>query len=314
MPLQTSHRPQIIEDLYGNPHVKESLEAVLSRTKDKPHSFLITGASGCGKTTIGYIIKNMVECADSDFYYYNAANTRGIDTIREIAENSKYPPMFGKSKVYLLDECHMATKNASEAALLLLEDTQPFCYFVLCTTEPEQLKDTLKRRCHHYTVMPLKSTEMMELLEDTLSREKIKGYPKTILTQIIKISNGSPGKALKFLDMVIDITNDEYAMKLLSAEDAETQAIDLCRILVDFQNGAAYKWKEAQNVLRDLEADAESVRFQILGYMNKCMLGKGNTAQFAEIAANFIESFSYSGKAGLILATYSAIFLSGGSK
>jgi len=112
MSLYQTHRPTTLDEVVGNKSIKESLESVLSR-EDKPHAFLFTGPSGTGKTTFSRIIKDMLECSEEDFYEYNSANTRGIDTIREIAQNCHYSALISKVKVYLLDECFSENTTVS---------------------------------------------------------------------------------------------------------------------------------------------------------------------------------------------------------
>ena len=105
MPLHTTHRPTKLDDIVGNESTVESLRSVLGREDDRPHSFLFTGPAGSGKTTTARILKNELNCSDSDLYLYNGANSRGIDTIREIVTNSNFAPMFGEVKLIVIEEC-----------------------------------------------------------------------------------------------------------------------------------------------------------------------------------------------------------------
>lgn len=105
LPLHTKYRPSNFDTFYGNDSLVSSLISILTRKEGQPRTFLFQGPSGCGKTTIARIMKSYLECSDEDFYEYNAANTRGIDTIREIRAAAEYKPWLGKVKIYLLDEC-----------------------------------------------------------------------------------------------------------------------------------------------------------------------------------------------------------------
>lgn len=106
MSMINKHRPKSIKQLVGNEALKKSLESLLSRKKeDMPTSYLFSGASGCGKTTLAKIIANSLGITDKDLGYYNAANTRGIDTIRAIIEASQYSSLTGGAKMFILDEC-----------------------------------------------------------------------------------------------------------------------------------------------------------------------------------------------------------------
>lgn len=104
MPLHIDYRPNDFNTLYGNEEIKDSLESIINR-EDKPHSYLFIGPSGCGKTTIARIWASMLKVSKFDYYEYNTANTRGIDTIRDIAEKCQYSPQLGDVKFYLIDEC-----------------------------------------------------------------------------------------------------------------------------------------------------------------------------------------------------------------
>ncbi|GAG60002.1 unnamed protein product, partial [marine sediment metagenome] len=148
MSLQQDYRPKSFKTFIGNEDVVESLTKILKRKKI-PSAFLFTGPSGCGKTTIPRIIARMFK-VDHDFKELNAANDRGIKPIRALIDDMSFQPLHGDKKFILLDEAHMITGTAQEALLKALEEPPPWVTWLICTTNPEALKGTLKRRCHNY--------------------------------------------------------------------------------------------------------------------------------------------------------------------
>ena len=208
MPLHTIHRPATLDDIIGNESVVDSLRSVLARDKDKPHSFLFTGPSGTGKSTLAKILKTELNCSNSDFYLFNSSNQRGIETIRDIIDSCQFAPMSGEVKLFVLEEFHQVTGPAQEALLVTLEEPPSHVYFVLCTTESDKLKPTIKRRCHHYEMKPLNTIELNTLIIRTLEKEGINEFPENVINKIISVCDGSPGKALNLLDTVIDAVTD----------------------------------------------------------------------------------------------------------
>lgn len=298
MPLHTTYRPKTLDDFFGNEAIVESLKSVLERKKDRPHTFLFSGPSGCGKTTLARILKHELKCEDMDFYIYNSANTRGIDTIREINEKKSFSPMNGEVKIYILEEAAGLTTQAQESMLDMIEQPPSHVFFILCTTEPEKLKVTIKRRCHHYEVQPLFRNEMKKLMNTILERED-KEIEKSIFDKIISLANGSAGIALKMLDSIIDMDDEEQMLDTLeSSTMKEEEVISLCRELVKNRS-----WKKVSKILGGIKGDAESIRYAVLGYMSKVLLNSGRE-DIAEIISLFSDSYIYCGKAGLILSCH----------
>ena len=314
MPLHTKHRPQTLEEFVGNETMIKSLKSVL-RGEDAQHTFLLTGPSGCGKTTLARIIKNELNCSDYDFRQFNASNTRGIDTVREVLDEMALAPMKGKVKIYFFDECHSLTKPAQEALLKDTEQPPSHVYFIFCTTEPDKLKETFTRRGFQGEVKRFVRGEIVSLLNSVLEKEldpeDFKSYPQKIISKIAMVCNGSPGQALKILDSIIDIAdNDEayHAVEVATASEASTQ--ELNRAIADQRMGFKAKWPRVQSLLRDISAEPEALRKGILTYLEKIMYGNSASMEIVEMIEIFSDSCMYSYKAGLIAMCYHACLLS----
>ena len=160
--LYNDYRPKTLEEVVGHEEIKESLKS-LFKEKTSPHAFLFSGPSGTGKTTFARIIANMLG-GNGDIIEVNTANTNGIDFIRELNEIAKYPSLFGKSKVFILDEGQMLTREGQNAILKLFEDSPKHSYFILATTDPQKLLPTLKNRCLSFTLKSLSNKDIESIL------------------------------------------------------------------------------------------------------------------------------------------------------
>ena len=179
-PLHLAYRPKNFDEIFGNTAVIESLKSIFSRKSDFSHAMLFQGPSGCGKTTLARIVKDLLGCKGSDYTEINASNNRGIDTARLIVDNMKYRPMIpgSKCRVYLLDECHQITGDAANALLKALEDTPAHVYFLLCTTNPGKLLQTIRNRCMIFEVQSLTDDQLVELLKWVLDCEEFTNMPR----------------------------------------------------------------------------------------------------------------------------------------
>lgn len=305
--LQNIYRPKSFKTFVGNKDVLESLQSVLARDK-APSAFLITGPSGTGKSTLGRIIKKELGCKDTDFKELNSADDRGIDGMRKLISDMKFTP-YGKTKVFLLDEFHQCTSTAIEALLKGIEEPPPYMHWIFCTTNPEVLKPTFKRRCHIYELEALRDTELHVLFKRILKREKRDQFVTLkIRNKIVDLANGSAGIALKLLDMVIDMEDEERALNTLkSSGSTETDVIEICRALTAYNMPAKTKWLKVKKLLKDFKGDGESSRFPILAYFNSILLNNGGEDTFFAMQP-FLKNFRDSGKAGLACACFESIF------
>jgi len=311
MALNVKYRPKILDEVSGNEPIVSALRAALENKEGMSHTYLFTGRPGCGKTTFAFVLKEHLEVIKGDFLIYDTANTRGIDFIRDIVDGLKNAPMYGKRKLYLLDECHQITPEGLNALLRTLEYGCPeHCFIVLCTAEFDSIRKTLKealvRRCRHYEVKPLNTREMGELLNRVLKAEGFgDDYPETITDKIISLSEGSPGHALSMLDSVINMTDEDEILEAISyAAYGSKEVFDICRILshpTEFN-----KWNRIREIIPNIKKnDVEGLRYGMLNWLEKVLLNKGES-DIAEIMILLTETFMYTGRAGLTLACYLA--------
>ena len=301
-PLHTKYRPKSFEEFIGGDSIVESLRSVLSEEGATSKSYLFTGPSGCGKTTLARIIKTELGCSDRDFIEMNTANTRGIDSIREIISYCHYAPFEGKVKIYHFDEAGKLTNDAQNALLKILEDTPSHVYFVLSTTDPQKLLKTIRTRCTTYNLRLLRRSELIKLLKRVCEEEGL-DFDPDILKEIARVSEGTPRQALVILGQVAGVKKESEILKIIEEGSvSETQIIDLCRILMEGRKG---KWKEVATILKGIDSEPESVRYAVLGYFNSVLLNREDN-RIVEIIELFTDSFMYSGRAGLTAACFFA--------
>ena len=212
-------RPQTYEDVIGQQHVTQTLQNAI-RSGRIAHAYIFSGARGVGKTTTARILAKALNCAagptptpdntcDScreitagnslDVIEIDAASNRGIDQIRELRDMVRYAPASGRYKVIILDEAHMLTDEASNALLKTLEEPPDRVIFVMATTEPEALADTIRSRSQHFHFRALQFHEITSALADVAKREGLRVEPEA-LAVMARAAEGSVRDALSLLE------------------------------------------------------------------------------------------------------------------
>lgn len=300
MAFNLKYRPQTFKEFMGNSATVRSLQAVL-QTKEKPNAYFFSGPSGCGKTTLARIIAKELDCNENDIREYNMSNNRGIDTAREIISNLPFRPLYGQTKVYILDEVHKATPEFQNALLKAVEEPPEHAFFIFCTTEPNKVIKTIKNRCACFELYSLSVKTLMKIISSIADKEKIKLEEKHI-KQIANVAHGSPRQATIILEQVKGI-DTKHIMKFIKSyqADDERETIELCRALLNRNS-----WKTISPILKNMKAEPETIRRAILGYMSAVLLNGINEQAIIVIEA-FSDNFYDSGKAGLILACYESI-------
>src|ERR1700723_2637932 len=212
-------RPQKFSDLVGQQHVTETLANAIKNDR-VAHAYIFSGARGVGKTTAARILARALNCVhgptatpcgecDSckeiasgnslDVIEIDAASNRGIDQIRELREMVRYAPAGGRHKVVILDEAHALTAEASNALLKTLEEPPDKVIFVMATTEPENLGETIRSRSQHFHFRALSFTEISSALEEICVKESLTAEPGAIAV-MARAAEGSLRDGLSLLE------------------------------------------------------------------------------------------------------------------
>ncbi len=222
--LARKYRPQKFSDVIGQEHVTRTLQNALEQGRTA-HGYIFSGHRGIGKTTVARILAAALNCRSSDkpvsepcgicescteiragnavdVIEIDAATNRGIDEIRELRDAARYRPARDRFKIYILDEAHQITDAAFNALLKTLEEPPDHIVFMLATTQPEDIPQTIRSRCQHFSFRAVKFDDIVGQLRDLVGREKIDADDDA-LALLAEAGDGSMRDALSILDQAI---------------------------------------------------------------------------------------------------------------
>jgi DNA polymerase-3 subunit gamma/tau len=222
--LARKYRPQKFSEVIGQEHVTRTLKNAIEQGRTA-HGYIFSGHRGIGKTTVARILAMALNCRSSDkpvtepcgicescteiragnsvdVIEIDAATNRGIDEIRELREAARYRPARDRFKIYILDEAHQITDAAFNALLKTLEEPPSHVVFMLATTQPEDIPQTIRSRCQHFSFRAVRFEEILGQLKDLASRENIQA-DEDALALLAEAGDGSIRDALSILDQAI---------------------------------------------------------------------------------------------------------------
>ena len=214
--LYRKYRPKTLDDVYGQDVIVKIIKNSILNNQIN-HAYLFAGPRGTGKTSIAKIFAKIINCEhpvdckpcgkcvsctqenNSDIIEIDAASNNGVDEIRELRNKVNLLPAYGKYKVYIIDEVHMLTQGAFNALLKTLEEPPAHVIFILATTDPHKVIETILSRCQRLDFKKISTEAIVENLSVIAKKENI-DIEKDALTEIAKLADGGMRDSVGMLD------------------------------------------------------------------------------------------------------------------
>jgi DNA polymerase-3 subunit gamma/tau len=301
-------RPQTLAELAGQTHVTQTLLNAL-KNGNVSHAYLFCGPRGTGKTSTARILAKAVNCLNNngrgepcntcemcraitedramDVIEIDAASNRGIDDIRDLREKVNYAPTQARRKVYIIDEFHMLSKDASNALLKTLEEPPPHVIFVLATTEAHKVLATILSRCQHFEFHRLGRTDVINQLTKVSAAEKIK-IDSQALQLIARSSTGSLRDAYNLLEQLTAFYGPEIHFQQVQdmlgiTGDARVREIARHLIANDLSAGMS-----TLNSVNNDGLDLRQFNRELVEYLRNLLLMKTGASEAIDLTAEDI--------------------------
>jgi DNA polymerase-3 subunit gamma/tau len=302
--LARKYRPQRFSDVAGQDHVTRTLGNALEQQR-VAHGYIFSGHRGIGKTTIARILAMALNCRNKigsperpsfepcavcdsckeiragnslDVVEIDAATNRGIDEIRELRDAARYAPARDRYKIYLLDEAHQITDAAFNALLKTLEEPPEHVVFMMATTQPEDIPQTIRSRCQHFSFHAVKFDDIVTQLTQIAVQEGILADPQA-LALLAEAGDGSMRDALSIMDQAIasaplvegkaKLDGEEIRELMGTVPDAVFE-----RMLEFIGEGQSAAVMEELNRLLNAGNSPSQMARQLVRYLRNCLMAK----------------------------------------
>jgi DNA polymerase III subunit gamma/tau len=302
--LARKYRPQRFADVAGQDHVTRTLMNALTQNRIA-HGYIFSGHRGIGKTTIARIVAQALNCqhavgsearptaepcgtCDScnevrqgnatDVIEIDAATNRGIDEIRELRDAARYAPSRDRYKIYILDEAHQITEAAFNALLKTLEEPPAHVIFMMATTEPENIPQTIRSRCQHFSFHAVKFDDILAQLKMIAGQEEVEAEDAA-LALLAEAGDGSMRDALSIMDQAIASAPVENGRPVLSGAQIRELMGSVPnavfeRLLEAVAAGQSAELMEQLNLLVNAGHSPSSLARQMVRYLRNTLMAK----------------------------------------
>lgn len=253
--LYRQYRPRNFNEVLGQNHITRTLKNQIEKG-NIGHAYLFSGTRGTGKTSTAKIFSRAVSCLNlkdgnpcneceickgildgsiMDVVEMDAASNNSVEDIRELREKVVYPPSRAKYKVYIIDEVHMLTKSAFNALLKTLEEPPKHLMFILATTEPEKLPQTILSRCQRFDFKRVSMKDILDNMKNISEKMNIQ-IEDRVFNLIARNADGAMRDALSLLDQCISFSGEELkyedAISILGISNSDL-VLDLTDNIID---------------------------------------------------------------------------------
>src|SRR5271166_1494874 len=307
--LARKYRPQKFSDVIGQEHVTRTLKNAIEQGRIA-HGYIFSGHRGIGKTTIARILAMALNCRSQDHpvaepcgvcdscveiragnavdvIEIDAATNRGIDEIRELREGARYRPARDRFKIYILDEAHQITDAAFNALLKTLEEPPGHIVFMMATTQPEDIPQTIRSRCQHFSFHAVRFDDIVLQLRDIAGQEGIEADDNA-LALLAEAGDGSMRDALSIMDQAIACCGTTLGTEIVRGLVGSVPS----EVLEDVMDAVARN--SSEDVLRLLDRllvegqSAQHFARQMLRFLRNAMVARvaGSDSQVLQISSD----------------------------
>ena len=296
--LARKYRPQRFSEVIGQEHVTRTLKNAIEQQRIA-HGYIFSGHRGIGKTTIARILAMALNCRagdrpqpepcgvcdscteiragnDFDVIEIDSATNRGIDEVRRIREEARSQPARDRYKIFILDEAHQITDAAFNAILKTLEEPPPWAVFMMATTQPEDIPQTIRSRCQHFSFHAVRFDEIVGQLRSIAQKENIQADDEA-LAVLAEAGDGSMRDALSIMD----------------------QAIACCAVFNEAGSGAKLTAEQVRGLMGNVSSEileevmrcvAQNSSQQLLQLLNRLLTEGQSPAHFAKQLVRFLRN------------------------
>lgn len=314
MSLYLKYRPQNFATLVSQDHAKITIQSAL-KNHSLAHAYLFCGPRGTGKTSLARILAKGLNCLNPiggcepcnqcsicnsinagklvDLIEIDAASNRGIDEIRELREKIVFAPSQARTKVYIIDEVHMLTKEAFNALLKTLEEPPSHAYFVLATTEAHKIPETIVSRCQQFNLNRISIQDISRYLEEIAINEGA-DFDKEALDLIARLSAGGMRDAIGLLEQMM--TSGKVNVERVSESLGLTGIDHLGKFFGYLMERKTLKAIELLNQVKSKGKSISQFLREIITYFREQMLINLGNSQDTRLILGFIDIFSEAGR------------------